>query len=55
MVLVWGWTFFMGIFATHVKGRIVSWFIGILLNILLGIYYSYRVKHPKTWQEWLRM
>ena len=55
MMLVWGWTIFMGLFATHAKGRIVSWIIGISLNVLLGIYYSYLVKQPKTWKEWLSM
>ncbi|OJW70290.1 MAG: hypothetical protein BGO59_24065 [Spirosoma sp. 48-14] len=55
MVLVWGWTIFMGLFATHANGRRAGWLIGCTINILLAIYYSYLVKRPKTVKEWLKM
>lgn len=55
MVLVWGWTFFMGTFATHANGRRAGWFIGLSLNVMLGLVYSYLEKRPKTIKEWFEM
>lgn len=55
MVIVWGWTFFMGMFATHANGRRAGWFIGLSLNVLLGLVYSCLEKHHKTTKEWFKM
>ncbi|GAB4038573.1 hypothetical protein GCM10028809_57170 [Spirosoma gilvum] len=55
MVLTWGWTIFMGIFATQANGRLAGWLIGFSLNIGLGVYYSYVEKRPKSVKEWLKM
>jgi hypothetical protein len=52
MVLVWGWTIFMGTFATHANGRWAGWLIGISVNVLLAIAYSYLTKRPKTGKGW---
>lgn len=52
MVLVWGWTIFMGTFATHATGRRAGWLIGIGVNVLLAIAYSYLAKRPKPGKEW---
>lgn len=30
MVFTWGWTIFMGTFATHAHGRRAGWFISTL-------------------------
>ncbi|GAB2522021.1 hypothetical protein GCM10027085_10200 [Spirosoma aerophilum] len=54
MVLVWGWTIFMGTFATHAHGRLAGWIIGLVLNVLLGLVYSYQTTHPKTIKEWFK-
>lgn len=55
MILVWGWTIFMGTFVTNVRGRVASWTIGILINVLLALYYSYIDKRPKSIREWFDM
>ena len=55
MVLVWGWTIFMGTFATHANGRRAGWLIGISVNVLLAIAYSYLTKRPKTVKEWFNI
>ena len=55
MVLAWGWTLFMGTFATHTHGRRASWLIGISLIVLLGTVYSYLKTRPKTIKEWFNM
>lgn len=52
MVVVWGWTLFMSIFASHLRGRLASLAIGILINVALAVYYSYLVKRPRTFREW---
>jgi hypothetical protein len=54
MVLAWGWTIFMGAFATHAHGRRASWLIGLSLLVLLGIGYSYLATRPKTIKEWFK-
>ncbi|WP_157815988.1 hypothetical protein [Spirosoma pollinicola] len=41
MVLAWGWTLFMGTFATHTHGRAASWLIGLSLIVVLSAVYSY--------------
>jgi hypothetical protein len=55
MALAWGWTIFMGLFATHAHGRRASWLIGITLIVLLGIVHSYLDTRPKTIKEWFKM
>lgn len=55
MVLAWGWTIFMGMFATHAHGRRAGWLIGISLIVLLGIVHSYLEMRPKTIKEWFKM
>lgn len=54
MVVVWGWTLFMSISATHLRGRLASLGIGILINVVLAVYYSYLVKRPRTFREWFK-
>lgn len=54
MVLAWGWTIFMGTFATHAHGRRASWLIGLSLLVLLGIGYSYLATRPRTIKEWFK-
>jgi hypothetical protein len=39
MTLAWGWTIFMGLFATHAHGRRAGWLIGSTLIVLLGCPY----------------
>ena len=55
MALAWGWTIFMGMFATHAHGRRAGWLIGITLIVLLGIVHSYLDTRPKTIKEWFKM
>lgn len=54
MILVWGWTIFMGTWATHRRGRLVSWGIGISANVVLAFYYSYLEKRPRTFRDWMK-
>ena len=55
MAFAWGWTIFMGMFATHAHGRRAGWLIGISLIVLLGIVHSYLEMRPKTIKEWFKM
>ena len=55
MILVWGWTIFMSIVVTSVKGQVASWTIGILINVLFALYYSYIDKRPRSIREWFDM
>ena len=51
MILVWGWTVFMGTWSTSLRGRIALISTGILLNSGLAIWYSYLEKRSRRLNE----
>lgn len=51
MVSTWVWTAFMGTFATHQRGRLLSIVIGVSINVVLALYYTYQTNRPQNLRE----